>query len=594
VILSRAWLLAPVLFLVASCSPHPEIDLSGQWKWKTGDTRQWSEPDLSESDWLTVDVPNDVRDPKLQKDGGYYWLRTSYKLDRSISESTSLELGVIAGAEEVFVDGIRIGSSGRFPPDPSADFHRMRAYPLPPSALTQGEHRLAVRIHTPGGPGIGILREPVGLSNSLRAQQTIEVHRFFRSDLLVAAALATFIVGLYHLFIWLFRRRESQYLLFTSLSVTVAVYMFGASFRLSDLMISHLTNLKLAEICSFWASHFLFRFVRVSLRKPLRHLDNVSLIGAGMFTVAVLLQTSHADNILIYSLWFPILLLVLAYSGYFFSRHLRTQHGPTAWAVAGPFVLLCFSVVHDVYRNLFDIAGCLLNPYAFCTFILGISYFLAKDYSRALADRSRDNDLEKQNIELKNMAYTDELTQLPNRRRFELRLEQELERARRYGGALSLALIDVDHFKLYNDRFGHPAGDRVLREVGWILKESVRSSDLAARIGGEEFAMILPETNDEDAVTFSRRLRSLVESFPFENVHGPESFAVTVSIGIAHLTDRTTTLASLVEAADRALYKAKQFRNTVFSTTFSGRETRPKPDEQPKNPAKIIPIFQKR
>src|SRR5579871_4039525 len=116
------------------------------------------------------------------------------------------------------------------------------------------------------------------------------------------------------------------------------------------------------------------------------------------------------------------------------------------------------------------------------------------------------------NARLERLASTDGLTSLKNRRLFQVSLEQEFERARRYNLHLSLALVDVDQFKLYNDTFGHPAGDSALKQVAALLEKTVRHSDMVARYGGEEFAIILPSTDREGALMMAERLRETIET----------------------------------------------------------------------------------
>ncbi len=160
--------------------------------------------------------------------------------------------------------------------------------------------------------------------------------------------------------------------------------------------------------------------------------------------------------------------------------------------------------------------------------------------------------------EFAQLSITDPLTGLLNRRYIEERLLEEINRAGRGGGPLSFLMLDVDEFKSYNDRFGHPAGDEALRIVGTILKETVRGADVAARYGGEEFSVLLPETSSSEAAVIAERIRVRVEQTEFPDRK------VTVSIGIATFTDAFANPDDLISAADKALYRAKgQGRNNV-------------------------------
>ncbi len=159
--------------------------------------------------------------------------------------------------------------------------------------------------------------------------------------------------------------------------------------------------------------------------------------------------------------------------------------------------------------------------------------------------------------ELKTLSVTDGLTGLFNRRYFDERLCEELHRGTRYNSFFSLAILDIDDFKLFNDTEGHLAGDEVLKAIRHIARESLRSIDVIARYGGEEFAVIMPETEREEAFTVAERTRKNIgevmsgrwENFPPGNI--------TVSIGISSFPSDGKDAATLIRRADKALYKAK-------------------------------------
>ena len=167
--------------------------------------------------------------------------------------------------------------------------------------------------------------------------------------------------------------------------------------------------------------------------------------------------------------------------------------------------------------------------------------------------------VEYENI-LREMAQRDFLTGIYNRRSFEDFLHFHMERARRLSKPLSLIVFDVDHFKKINDTYGHLVGDRVLKGIAQLVSESIRDSDIFARIGGEEFAIILPDTDEEGAKLVAEKLRSLVERSSFA-----DGIRCTASFGVTTLREKDTS-ESFLERADKALYKAKRLgRNKVVS-----------------------------
>lgn len=176
----------------------------------------------------------------------------------------------------------------------------------------------------------------------------------------------------------------------------------------------------------------------------------------------------------------------------------------------------------------------------------------------------RTRELEALNARLAELAVTDGLTGLYNHRHFRERLALELERSNRTGLPLSVMMIDVDHFKLYNDRHGHLAGDNALRTVAKLLQSGRRANDIVARYGGEEFAIILVDVGSHAAREVAERVAAHIAEFPFE-FGGSQPFGrLTISVGVATAPDDGVEPATVLTAADRALFAAKNAgRNTV-------------------------------
>lgn len=166
--------------------------------------------------------------------------------------------------------------------------------------------------------------------------------------------------------------------------------------------------------------------------------------------------------------------------------------------------------------------------------------------------------IEKRTRELEKLSVTDQLTKLYNRRKIDNILATEIEQARRYKQSFSLILIDIDHFKKINDRYGHLVGDRVLQALSKLFSSSIRKTDMVGRWGGEEFLIISLEKDLEKVLIFVEKLRALVDSHHFKTVGN-----ITCSFGVAHFT-QGDTIDSLLRRADIALYEAKKSgRNCV-------------------------------
>jgi diguanylate cyclase (GGDEF)-like protein len=166
---------------------------------------------------------------------------------------------------------------------------------------------------------------------------------------------------------------------------------------------------------------------------------------------------------------------------------------------------------------------------------------------------------------VKQLAYLDGLTGIFNRRFFELRIMEEIERARRYGTGMAVIMADIDQFKRLNDEFGHVLGDEVLRQASSLFHQQLRKIDVVCRYGGEEFGILLTQTNAQHAMIIAEKLRKMVEGWQFPGV--PRT--VTISAGAAAFPDHGTTRDELVRCADAALYAAKQGgRNRVCLGTL--------------------------
>ena len=180
----------------------------------------------------------------------------------------------------------------------------------------------------------------------------------------------------------------------------------------------------------------------------------------------------------------------------------------------------------------------------------------------------RTHELAEANSRLAQLAVTDGLTGLYNHRHFHERLALEVERSVRNGLPLSLLMIDVDHFKHYNDHHGHPSGDELLRQLARLMGDGRRANDFVARYGGEEFAIVLVDTSKLTAAQVAERLRERVAAFPFEHGSAQPGGLVSISVGVASFPDDAAGSESLVRSADAALYEAKHGgRNCVVLAT---------------------------
>lgn len=203
---------------------------------------------------------------------------------------------------------------------------------------------------------------------------------------------------------------------------------------------------------------------------------------------------------------------------------------------------------------------------------LGAVDYITKPFNiehvKIIVNRSIDRRVLKRKAEegefYKELSKIDGLTEVYNHRSFHQILEAEVNRAIRYNRNISLMMLDVDNFKIYNDSNGHPAGDIILKQLAWIFAKNCRECDHIARYGGDEFAIILPETSKEDAAHIGRRLRQIIEDSKFEKEEVFPGGSLTISVGLASFPNDAIGKNDLIEKADAVLYQAKaQGRNQL-------------------------------
>lgn len=163
-------------------------------------------------------------------------------------------------------------------------------------------------------------------------------------------------------------------------------------------------------------------------------------------------------------------------------------------------------------------------------------------------------------------VYEDALTKVNNRGFFYLKMNEEIGKLKKSNSKISLLMVDIDNFKTINDTYGHVAGDNLVKKLANILAENIRKSDNIIRWGGDEFAIILPESNHEEAYVIAERIRNVIQDYIF--CYNNIVIKMTVSIGIASVKDEIG-IDDFVDLADSALYKAKQTRNSVMNLNYS-------------------------
>jgi diguanylate cyclase (GGDEF)-like protein len=488
-------------------------------------------------DWRPIRVPG-----YWQRAGvpghGYAWYRFRFSLSPAArTRPLAFTCAQIRDVDEAFLDGVRVGGTGAFPPAYDKGTLQARLYELPATITSAaGPHVLAIRVYNAGPRGGGLTAAPYldSLSGAFWGRTMFEAP-------LALVAAAIFSLGLFALFVFLRDRRQREFLLFFLLTAGVAAYFVSWLSLWSRLGVSlsfiFRADVALAFALSMLFALFFHHFFVLTLPKWMRFV--LALQFVGMLVACVLPRVDDLYRVL------PLCYATVIASGIrvvaVLVRKVR-RRAPYAVTVLVGFGFVFVATLRDMAQDFGLFPWGVRTQYVGAAFLVFSVLFLS-----VVADRM---------ARLRVAAATDPLTGLPNRTGLFDRIALELARSRRSNRAVALAVLDLDRFKDFNDRFGHLVGDRLLIAMGERLSESVRATDLAVRFGGEEFVLLLPEISRDEAVRCCERIREAVERMRVSGAEG----GTTVSIGLAvHEpgSGPTPSAGALLRVADAALYRAK-------------------------------------
>ncbi len=555
------------------------ISLRGQWRFKPGDNIAWAIPAVDDSSWSSMAVPDRWPSGGFPESGQMAWYRLSLRLDPELVRESQISqlavrIGKVLSAYELYAGGKRVGGVGSLPPLSEVIYDQERVFAIPTSAISKDNVLiLALRVWGgdealvkawSGGPISGVYM--LGQYRELVLEGMVsEV-----PGLLFCALILGF--GCYYLYLYGRNRKLSTYLWFGLMALNIGIYglMLTQWKYLFDISFIAMKKIELGAIYIFpaLAIQMLWSLLRLPVG-PLLRAYQVSFVLVSMIVVVVPGDIIHYQTLSWWQLW---TLPAIAIALWVMVGQVRVGNPEAKTVLLGAIIFLA-TAINDLLIDLVYLDSVRLAPLGFVAILLAMAVSMANRftamYSKLESEvAERTADLSAANRRLAEAARVDHLTGLLNRRGFTEEAETEIRRMFRSGKSFSLVLTDVDNFKSFNDRHGHVCGDHVLKRMASILEERTRDVDRIARWGGEEFILLLPETETEGAANLAEKLReSIAENvFEFDN----QRLKITMTFGIASFR-RGESLDTCIARADTALYHGKEGgRNKVMIGNYKG------------------------
>ncbi len=552
------------------------FSLEGNWRFETGDDLAWADPGFDDRRWSQRAVPGRWPKGGFPESDQFAWYRLHLVVDAPSQAlggaQLGLRMGKVMNAYELYAGGQLVGKTGKFPPLAEIDYDRKQVFALPDGAVAaDGSLVLAMRVwggdqvltdHWGVGPFAGrfmLGSYPQMLTDNVTGQIT---------GVVICVLFIGF--GLYHLYLYSRNRQLGTYLWFGLFAINIGIYglMLNQWKYVLDWSFLVLKKIEFGTVYLLPALAIQALWTLLDARiSPLLRLYQLSFVAAALMVVTVPGHDIHVQSLWYWQLWLlPTLLLVAV----LMLKKLRQGHGEARTLVAGVLVFAA-TCINDLLIDFVGAQTQRLVPYGFVAVMLAMSISLANRFTSSLsrlenevAERTRA--LSAANQKLAEAAKIDPLTGLYNRRGFISEAETEIKRVFRNGRGFCVVLADVDNFKQFNDQYGHACGDHALLRVSETLRSRLRDVDRAARWGGEEFILLLPETDAAGATALAEKLRESIAENVFEFQSTRHS--ITMTFGVAE-HQAGESLEACIARADAALYTGKEEgRNKVTLGKF--------------------------
>lgn len=554
-------------------SDQAPISLSGPWQFQAGDSLDWANPGFSDTSWQTRIIPDTW---ESSSEENLAWYRRTINVSNFPREDLGLQIGSIRNAYEVYINGKLLGGVGKLPPNPSINYDELKVYRIPVELIDDQENIVvALRIWGGSDLSIGVTGAgPYGGSFALgsytplvRALDADQVPKLIFASMFLLA-------GIYFLYLHLRTRAVPAFLWFGVTALILSLYIITQSQWKYRFDLSFLTFEKIEAISYLL---FLVSFTELiwsTIEQKVPKIMRVIQIAFVAIAIVYVAAPSLDAHYVVRPFWqtlavvgvIPVLWVIL--------RETRADNEDARLLLYG-FIVFALTGINDLLINLnwHMESSTRLMPFGFLAILISMGASLAGKFKIMLTslelqveartiELSRVNEeLAKANNSLVEMTRIDPLTGALNRRGLTSEAEIERQRFIRHREPFALVIADIDHFKQFNDRYGHACGDKVLVAVSEIFRSYVRDIDRVARWGGEEFVLLFPGTEAAGVANIAEKLRQKIEHFELE--FEGRLLNVTMTFGGAVYT-ATETIDECLIRADTALYEGKESgRNKV-------------------------------
>ena len=489
-----------------------------------------------------------------------------------------LEIGKIYGfylydaltSFEIFADGVLIAALGN-PSETKALVESDAKVQSAEFVAEQKDVEIVIHVASQSSQFMGIWQKTYfGASDQITAFAL----KARQSDAFIIGAI--FFMSIYVWILFTIMKEDKAILYFACICTTVTIksLLSGQQIGFENFPILNYTmGLKIAYMMIPGICVSIFAFIGevfkgIVWKKYIKFCYVISLLQA--IFILIVPQQLYQETFIGYQIFIFISVLVIFI--WAFKAILEKREGSILFTVG--YTIFCLTAINDIFYSMIILKTGYYLSFGLFIMILAQAAMLAQRMQLALTTEAylkqnlehlvavRTNELEIEKNRFENLSKVDSLTLLYNRGYLSEMLHFEFESYKRYHGAFSVLMLDLDHFKLINDTYGHVIGDEVLKGVSETLMTYSRRSDIVGRFGGEEFLIILRFTNSEDAIQHAEHLRRHIQEIKFE--FGDKKFGITTSIGIACITDHVIDERQLIHQADEALYEAKSLgRNCV-------------------------------